>query len=218
MRTYDPSQPLIFIHVPKTAGIAVRRIVEGWFPGGLHLHYYNEATATMPPRRTLTGRCAVYGHFNGLRGFGIRDYYPQVDQFVTILRDPFETAISTYFYVRKDGVNWRDQERVPQADLEAYLREARPNILNHFPREMTMQNYRDVMDELFVEVGVTERLPESLGRIATALGQVFDPASLETLNATPRDQTVGPQWREMYAERYPLEFAVYEYALARFAS
>ncbi len=103
MRTFDAQKPLIFIHVPKTAGMAVRKIVQGWFPRRFYLHYHNEAKGKMPDLLPLASRKftrkppAIYGHFNKNRGFGIEDYYPEVTQFVTIIRDPFELAISNYF-------------------------------------------------------------------------------------------------------------------------
>jgi len=45
----------------------------------------------------------VYGHFNRDHGFGVEQYYPEVNQFMTMLRDPFEAAISMYYFHRKVG-------------------------------------------------------------------------------------------------------------------
>ena len=50
MRRFDPDKPLIFIHVPKTAGISVREVFSGWFGAGLVRHYFDEV-AGQPPQR-----------------------------------------------------------------------------------------------------------------------------------------------------------------------
>lgn len=219
MRRFEPDQPLVFIHVPKTAGISVRDVFSGWFGARLILHYYNEAAGRPPqrdPRFDRHSRAApvcVYGHFNRNRAFGVTDTYPEATQFVTLLRDPFEMACSSYFFVRKVSAGWKDRSRVPQGDLATHLEEEPPNMLNHFPCVVTEANYREVIETQFVEIGVTERLAESLARIAAALGHDFDPARLGRLNVTDRD-TAGLDLgalRARYRNRHPLEFAVYDH-------
>ena len=222
MRTYDKSKPLIIIHIPKAAGTSTMRVFKKWFRGNFHTHYFNEPENKLPERLNLTelhsvqSPLALHGHFNKLRGFGIEEYYPAVDQFVTILRDPYELHISHYFYVRKVGSTWRDKSRVPTADLETYLKTTRPNMLNHFPREMNMHNYKDMMEEFFIEIGITEKLIESMHRIGKKLGFIFDEKSLKKLNQTARDQELPDSFKDQFVELYRLEHEVYQYALSRY--
>lgn len=217
VKPYDPTKPLIFIHVPKTAGRSVKTVFRQWFGERLHEHYFNEAAGQMPAQRNaskLAGQ-VIYGHFNGLRGFGIEKCYPSVSQFVTILRDPFETAVSNYFYLKRVAAGWADSSRRPTTDLRTFLENTPPNILNHFPREVTRENYREELDRWFVEVGITERLPESLRRIAARLGMP-PPGKIPRENVSPRDVEAAPELRAEYEARHPLEFEVYRYALQRF--
>ena len=223
MRPFDPDAPLVFIHVPKTAGASTREVFADWFGPGLIRHYFDEV-AGRPPQRDERfahhGRSApvcVYGHFNRNRGFGVTDTYPDATQFVTLLRDPFEMACSGYFFTRKVGAIWKDRSRVPTGDLASHLDATAPNMLNHFPCVVTAENYREVIATHFVAIGVTERLGESLQRIATAIGRRFDPTRLPRLNATerPMERPVdGPDLgglRARYRARHPLEFAVYDH-------
>jgi len=223
LRKFDHQKPLIFIHVPKSAGSAVRDVVESWYPNRFHRHYFNETTAKMPellPLESpefLENPPVIYGHFNKLRGFGIEDYYPEVSQFVTILRDPFETVISHYFFVRKASKDWKDQSRVPTEGLENHIETAEPNILNHFPREMNLGNFKDIIEEFFVEIGITEKLPYSLEKISRKLDEKFDSVTLKMVNVTERDQPLPEIYRDQFSEKYPLEHAVYEFAKSRIA-
>jgi len=222
MRAYDPRRPLIFIHVPKAAGTSVRAVFRQWFGAALHEHYFDEQQHRRPPVLDLDAIAAVgapvavYGHFNRLRGFGVEHDYPRVEQFVTILRDPYESAISHFHYLRRAGADWQDQSRIPQGSLRQYLLQTPPNILNHFPRVLTRENYREMIERDFVEVGVMEHLGESMRRIAAALGRRFDAAALPHVNATPRPGPVDEDLRALYRERHPLEHAVYDEALRRF--
>jgi len=217
MKNYDKNQPLIVIHIPKAAGSSAKQVFKRWYGDGLLEHYFNEHAGELPAKRDLAGLhsvehpVAVYGHFNRLRGFGIEDYYPEINQFVTIMRDPFESAISNYFFIRKNGGAWLDQSRVPVADIRNFLAETPPNILNHFPREVTRSNYREQIEEFFVEIGITESIEESLRRIAGKLGMPFESNWLPFVNSTERDQPHPEDVRSEYVERYPLEFEVYDY-------
>lgn len=221
MREYDRSQPLIVIHVPKAAGTSSQKIFQNWFGEGFLRHYFNEQTGEMPDKHDLFGIHTVnkplllHGHFNRLRNFGVEDYYPEAKQFITILRDPFELTVSHYFYTRKNTSNWKDQSRVPTNTLREYLLNTKPNMLNHFPREMSLNNYKEVIEDNFIDIGITEYLGESMKRIASKLNLPYDSALLGHYNVTERDQEVPDQLRDMFIENNQLEFAVYDYALEK---
>jgi len=223
MKNYDADSPLIFIHVPKTAGFSCEKIFSAWFGSGFLRHYYDEANAVMPQKHdvfsmhTRQTPILLYGHFNRLRGFGIQDYYPTINQFITILRDPFELMLSSYFFIRKVSGNWKDQSRIPHESLRDFLLGRKINMLNHFPVEVSMDNYQELIETKFIEIGITEQLGEFLRRIARKLGREFDEASLEHLNATERDQDIPYELRDQFYEKNLLEYSVYQYALSKYA-
>jgi len=221
VRYYDSSQPLIVIHIPKAAGSSSKEIFKSWFSDNFHQHYFNEKEGLMPKKidifklNSSKVPLCLHGHFNKLRKFGVEDYYPSANQFVTILRDPYELLISHYFFVSKVGGNWKDQSRVPKSDIETYLRSAKPNMLNHFPREVTLENYKDICEEYFIEIGITEKLDQSLERIANKLGFEFM-NNTPNLNKTDRDQEVAENFKDQFIESNRLEYEVYEYCLGKY--
>lgn len=219
MIEYQRHEPAIFIHVPKTAGTSVRQIFNSWFGDGLLPHYANASTGALPEVTELThpresGRpVCLFGHFNQLRGFGIPGRYDFVRQYLTIVREPIEQAISEYFYIRKVGQNWKDQSRVPKVPLESHLASASPNFLNHFPAVVTQDNYRDLIEEKFISVGTTEHLEATIKVFAARLG--FKPMTIPRENETPRDQQISQATRESFIERQQLEYLVYDYCRRR---
>jgi hypothetical protein len=222
MKIYDNDKPLIFIHIPKTAGVSVKKVYRNWFSERLLFHYRDGQTKKKPEwyniyqLHTRDNPTFVYGHFNRAKGFGVEQYYPEVDQFITILRDPFEMAISGYFYVRKTVPDWRLQLKLPTGGLHDYLLRMHSGLLNFFPCKMTMDNYKEVIETKFVEVGVTEHLDESIQRIAKKLGQDYCANTIEKLNIAKRDQPVPYELKDSFIERHSLEFAIYNYVLDKY--
>lgn len=216
MKDYDPSLPLIAIHVPKTAGTSVRNIYEDWFRSGFLEHYI---TPPEQPKKydlnALHSRerpVVVYGHFNSKKNFGVQDVYPEVEQFVTILRDPFDRAVSRYFYVK--GIDKKSGgSSTSESELREVLRHQDPKwgMLCQFPRQVTMENYKEIIERYFIDIGTTEYLEESLTRVSKKLGKTFSPTSLPVLNVSRRNAAVPEDLREEFINANSLEYAVYNY-------
>ena len=222
MKQYDPDLPLFMIHIPKTGGASVLECIKDWFGDGLLLHYYDDVNGKMPEKYDLARvhsretPVMLYGHFNKNRHFGIPDYYPEASQFISILRDPFEQMISGYYFTRRVGVAWKDKSRIPQADIGEFLRNTRSGMLHQFPVEVTMENYQEVIENNFIEIGITEHLDESLRRIAAKLGKPYDSKTLKHLNISKRDENVPYELKGEFMAKNPLEYAVYNYALSKY--
>jgi len=217
MRDFDPAAPLIFIHVPKTAGQSVKRIFTDWYLDRIHFHYFDESMGRMPERIDLASEGnrrappVLYGHFNRLRGFGVEQYYPEVRQFVTILRDPFDMHVSRYHYTRREVHKWKLGSDIGDAGLAEHLEQGHLNMLEHFPRPVTTDNFKDIIEEYFVEIGCFEDLRNSLERIAARLGHAPGSFELPHLNASKEMAVIPPGARERFRDRWPLEFEVYDY-------
>jgi hypothetical protein len=221
MIEYNPNEPLIFLHIPKTGGTSVRSLFEIWFSENLRVHYYDATLNRMPEKhpineKTNSGKpLIVYGHFNRRRSFGVEDYYPDARQFITILRDPFERVVSSFFYLKKISQE-NSNARVPfQNDLVAHVRSMKSLTLAHFPREVTLSNYKEIIEKFFVAIGTLEKLHASMSLIAQKLQMPYNKEMLEVLNFTHRDQDIPRGLRDRYIEENALEYIVYNYVKDR---
>ena len=204
-------------------------MLQSWFGNNFYRHYYDERLDRMPEKYRLTkkwrswkyrqGIC-VHGHFNNERKFGVNHYYPDADQFITILRDPFEMHLSYYFYIKKLGVDAFRSGKVMEAaiddsyDLNKYLSESKCNLLQYFPFTFTLENYREILSSYFIYIGVTEFLQDSVNALAKIIG--FSPVDVGYLNVAERQETVPGGAREMFVQKHELEYAIYEYALKNY--
>jgi hypothetical protein len=217
MKPYDKSKPLISLHIPKTGGASFGNVLKRWFGDKLYKHRIDGKLNIMPPRRNLEGGMCVHGHFNPFRKNGVRDYYPEVDQFIMVLREPFEQHISLYFFEKGQG----DQKfkcgkpaPIEEPDLKTYLEERRAWSRHFMGFELTLDNYKEILEKYFVYIGITEDLQTSVNVLAKKLG--FDPVTLRYVNVSNHDEEVPPGMREEWMKNHPLEYALYEYALTHY--
>lgn len=223
MKQFDKEKPLILIHIPKTAGMSVKEIYKGWFGDNLLFHYKDWSNNSLPNKHSLyidsdnKNPNVIYGHFNSGAGFGIEQYYPEANQFVTILRDPFEIAVSGYFYMKLNKPDWRERLNLQAGGLREYISELQSNVLDYFPVKVREDNYKQVIEELFIEIGVMEYLDESMIRISTKLGKPYTPNSLSKLNTSKRcGEKIPIDLKEDFKQRHELEYKLYNYVLSRY--
>ncbi len=225
MKPYDPQQPLISIHIPKCAGTSFSNILQSWFGEGFCRHYFNEMKNELPVKQKLysgfffrkprQGLC-IHGHFNNDRGMGVLDYYPDSDQLITIIRNPWEVHLSNYFYVKRNiqnGKAYRDGKKIgidSLGGLEDYLKEnTRSYICKFLPSNITLDNYKDILEEKFVFTGIAENLQGSVNLLANKLG--FSAKEVPTLNESERDENLPDGALEKFMQDNRLEMAIYDH-------
>lgn len=216
---YNPSDPLVSLHIPKTGGTAVYNAFKTWFGDHFHPHYFDEPTATMPKKIPFKGPVCIHGHFNKKRQFGVFDYYPEARQMIMILRDPFEIAVSNYFFAKKrirKGVNFRDGKKSETlAPLRDYLVSHTPYLMHHIPFQIQPDTIENVLKKKFLYIGVQDDLQGSLNQLAAILGK--KQIRIAIVNASKRelpfDRNSYEELRQHYHQSHPLEYGIYKFAL-----
>ena len=117
------SSPLLFLHIPKTAGTTLNSILDANFDSGSVLDIYTEEQHQAV--RDLTyNRLAEYDLIRG--HIFVQDYDEILDgpvpmRVFTFLRDPIERVISEYFFLKR----W------PRSHLYKYLNENRVTLVDY---------------------------------------------------------------------------------------
>lgn len=242
MIPYDPSKPLLSLHVAKCGGNSVAQLLGLFFGRRLYTHYRGPEGA-LPPRHELAPRTCVHGHFENAWRTGVFDYYPQATQFITVLREPLEICLSWYSFAKGKKNNPLAREHNPwlaeiDDDLSRYLEraialgeerqrqgaaEARDgrfahqtgSMLEFLPFTLTLDTFEACLDEHFVYIGTTDAMQTSAVALARALG--FYPRQINARNASLRDLSIASPWRAAFRRAHELEYAVYDYAVRQHA-
>src|SRR5687768_14239089 len=87
---------LVFVHIPKTAGVTFSTILAGFYQPGVYSIY---STAEIAKFQQLTeAQRGTYELLQGHFPYGIHDYIPRPTQYITFLRDPVARVVSLYYF------------------------------------------------------------------------------------------------------------------------
>lgn len=229
MRSYDPTQPLVYTHIPKCAGSSVVRLLRQWFGPEYHKLNQDETKDIVLPRvetqdehgEWLPNVKCIHGHFNHGRGYGLPYFYPELSQYFTILRDPFDVTVSMYFFAKgrsREGRFWFRGEPVDLRDefpsVEAYVNTYPYWLFNHLPQDITLSNYEEKLNKFFVYMGVFEDLQTTIDNLGKVLGKKS--AHLPHINVSQYDEPVPEHLRAKFYHDYPLLKRVYDFAVANY--
>ena len=231
-----PDHTLVFIHIPKTAGMSLREtLLANRAPHPSHriLHPIDDyrALAAMPAeyRRAL-------GLIEGHQYFGAHELVEQPCHYLTMLRDPLERILSYYSFVR----SWEPHH------LHRTINDGALTLLDCLRGKLTVEldNFqvrsltslrrihipfggvtRSMLDEAkahldtFAAVGLTDRFAESVDHFCSVFGWPRSP--ITTINVSPRrvrHQDLDDSTLDAIRASNDLDQELYEHARLLFAA
>lgn len=214
MKKYDPEIPLISLHIPKCGGQSVKYILRKWFGKNFLTHYF-QTNNRMPDKYNFSNKICIHGHFNNFKGFGAKQYYPEASQFITFIRDPLEIAISNYFFwkrvARKRQLELRIIEEGGCHDYkdidEFFIKRPQSNIFKFIPFIINENNYKDIVKNEFVYIGITKYLRDSINILSKILQ--FPMLEVERINASKRDEILSKDIKQKFINENRFAFKFY---------
>jgi hypothetical protein len=225
--------PILFVHVPKTAGMTIRTILEYQYSVGEILeivegeHLEQICRAGIPNHVRL-----VSGHIPPF----VRDLFAVPPRLLTIVRDPLERIASAYRYWQTYEVTEESKKKFPHValahrlsmddffmsddpclvpDLENYHARYLGNIdaARRFNLDELLRNAKEVLDSA-IWVGVVERMPLSLALLSRALSLPPQPYEMRVNVTSPKygAGSVSTLARSRARERNSHDYALYEHA------
>lgn len=211
MQAYHSNDPIVFIHVPKCGGTSTRTVFEYWFHKNLFLHY--KQFNNLPCTNISDFQC-FYGHFNSKFSFGVKDYYPEVTQYIALFRNPIQKHLSVYTTALKrlkqgKPAGIKDSDMRFLNSVDDFFINVKSNLLNPFPFEFTPINYEKIINDNFIHILLTERLEVGVYICSLKLKKPFIcPPKLNIGNQAPLPSEKA---LEIFKENNYLEFLIYNY-------
>lgn len=232
--TPDPGIRLLFLHLPKTAGVNVRETLSRQYR---HLPTFirgapdHRALFRMPQRDREAYR-VVGGHYR----FGLHLLFDAPSRYLTFLRDPLERVISHHAYIRWQPLHeWHKLLTAADTSVEQWVKLGVADAVDNLQvrrlvlraeeevpfRRMTRQmldEAKRVLEERVEFLGITERYEESIRLFARQLDW-REPVTVERMNVSPNRQAAAdlpPSARMAIQDHNALDIELYAFAVALF--
>jgi hypothetical protein len=167
-------QQLVFIHIPKTAGLSLHSVLEKIFGEADTLRVGNDDDLREFRRRAptqLIGSRYISGHF----------FYEDIKsrvrpdaQFISVLRDPIARILSNYNYVS----NWSQHplhERMSRQSFAQHVDENRNFLRGLCCRQLTGSRDAEkaikILQSRYTLVGTTGNIPAFLAGVGRLIGK-----------------------------------------------
>lgn len=216
-------EALIFLHIPKTAGTTLNRIIESQYspfaiftidPYGIRPTV--KRLKELPERRRRRLR-VVRGHMP----FGIHEFLPQGATYITMLREPVARVLSAYYFVLRRPLNPLHRKlKKERLRVEDCLRlfPHRQNLQCRFiagigdaaiDDERLLDIAKQNLTTSFSVVGICERFEESLILISKRFG--WEIPFYENQRVLKNRPAVEPHLADLIKEHNRLDIELYDF-------
>ena len=204
-----PEYPLIFIHLPKTAGTSLRRTIQKNYPSRELFFIYNRNPRfnTMDDLRGFKAEdFAKYKIIMGHFPFN-RKIFPFNDRrFVTIVREPIQRVISYHRHVMGRD-EWRGREisliEYMQTSDEIQLQNHQTRLLAGMKRNPVTEKHLEQaiknIEKYFLHAGTSERFADTVDCLHDLLGWRKKKVFYE--NVSPNQQATTDNYSEDILEK-----------------
>jgi hypothetical protein len=220
-------EALIFLHIPKTAGTTLNRIIE-WQYSPLSIFTIDPLGIRATPERFKTFSEQRRWKLRVVRGhmvYGIHQFLPQGATYITMLRDPVARLLSAYSFALRRPLNPMYRKlKHGRLGIEAFV-QLTPNRQNLQCRALAgvedVNCDQRVLDmakanimKSFSVVGLCERFEESLILMSKAFG--WEIPYYENRKVSKVRPALEPGVVSMIQEHNRFDMELYEFARKRF--
>jgi len=219
---------LIFLHIPKTAGTTLNRIIEWQYnPLSIFTVDPHRIRATVQRFRTLSeDRRRRLRVVRGHLFYGIHEYLPQGATYITMLREPVARLLSSYFFILRRPLHPLHRKLKKEKLGVKGLIALTPNSQNLQCRfiagigktgvcdRSVLENAKEHLSRSFRVVGISERFEESLLLIATKFQ--WSLCYYEDRKVARNRSVVEPDVVEAIRQHNSLDLELYDFGMKLF--
>ena len=217
-------EAVIFLHLPKTAGTTLNRLIEWEYPllemYSIDPVFFYWSAAHL--RKLSPDRLKRTRMFKGHMTFGLHEFLPRPATYITVLRDPVDRVISAYYFMRSYKLHplyWK--LRSGNWTLEDFVRRSqRDNVQSKIiagsayekpcTREIA-EKAKHNLRQHFGVVGLSERFEESLALMKLRFGwKLSSYSSFNVTRSRPKKHDLPESTLELIYQKNALDMELYE--------
>ncbi len=225
------TETVIFLHIQKTAGTTLHRILDRQYPPGQD--FFIKTANDYPIFQTFSiNQRGQYRLIRGHMNFGIHKLLPNAATYFTILRDPIERAISYYYHIKNDAAHY-NHKYANRWDLKEFLEQGvdalmangqtriwaggRPDLGYGECTAEVLAQAKQKLQQYCAVVGLAERFDETLMLLKKRFGWRYVFYTPQNVSANRlRRHELSPDTLETVKKFNQLDIAFYQYGVSLF--
>ena len=230
MTSYHPTDTIIFLHISKTAGKSLRKVITKQYRGKEIFYFYpnptQEELESLKQKKSEQEVKVLLGHYR----YGIHEYLQRPYTYITFLRNPVDQVISHYYHLvrSKKAVHMQVVSDIKSlrsfADFE-WARNLQTGYLTGIydirevekdPEGALSLAKKRLLEDIF-QFGITERFDESLLLLREKLG--WENTWYQRFNVArnrPEKNLISDEDLQAIRKNNQVDIALYEFALSLF--
>ena len=226
MAAANAAEALIFLHVPKSAGTTLNRLIEREYPlfeiysiDPVFFRWSWTHLQRVPEKRLKRTRV-----FKGHMLFGLHEILPQPATYITVLRDPIDRVVSAFYFMSNYKLHplyWKFRRE--NWSLEDFVRRSpRDNVQckivagAEYEEPCTAEICERAKENLvryFSVVGLSERFEESLALMKLRFGWKLQRySSFNVTRTRPRKADIPQSTLDLIEEKNCFDISLYNCA------
>ncbi|HEY4281457.1 MAG TPA: sulfotransferase family 2 domain-containing protein [Chthoniobacterales bacterium] len=223
---HGSEEAVIFLHLPKTAGTTLNRLIEWEYPLS-RMYSIDPVLFTWSAarlRRLSPNRLKKICMFKGHMLFGLHEVLPQPATYITVLRDPVDRVLSAFYFMRSYKLHplyWKMQRE--NWSLDDFVRRSQRDSVQS--KIIAGSDYnapctREVVEKAkhnlrhhFSVVGLSERFEESLALMKLRFGwRLNSYSSFNVTRARPKKRDLPGSTLDLIHQKNAFDIELYECA------
>lgn len=228
-RPTSDTEVVIFLHVPKTAGTTLNRLIE-WEYDLFEMYsidpvFFRWSAAHL--RKLSKGRLNKIRVVKGHMLFGLHEILPQPAIYITVLRDPVERVLSAFYFIRSYRLHplyWKFKRekwtledfvtRLPRENVQCKM------VAGAWEEPCTTEMFEEAkrnLDKHFSVVGLAERFEETLALMKLRFGwKLKSYSSFNVTRSRPKKRDLPQATLDLISEKNMFDVMFYDYAARLF--
>jgi len=174
------AQPVVVLHIPKTAGTSLRRLIqENCLPEDIFYIYSEDSqfTTVRDFNKLTLEEKSGYKIFMGHIAFNPKMFAGLNPTYITLVRDPVERVISYYHHVMRRQ-EWKDKNisllKYIETSGDGQISNHQTRMLNGYPKYPVEEKHLETaiynLENYFSIVGTTEHFEETADAVCAFFG------------------------------------------------
>jgi hypothetical protein len=228
-------QTIIFLHIPKTAGTTLHRIIERHYPRDRIYTFWQDGSPEDFENLSHARRSEFY-MLRGHVGFGVHELLPGPSTYFTVLREPIDRVVSYYYFVRRTSQHYcHELVTSNNMSLKEFVNSRRDFMVDNGQTRMLsglgqghelgfgkctkehLEKAKRNLQEKFSVVGLTEAFDETLLLLKSEFGwrKIFYARQNVSTDRPIKDE-LSQSTLNAIAQNNLLDFELYRFATSLF--